>query len=637
MHKEEGRKSLSEVHGSIEASNRKGWRKLWAFMGPAYLVSVGYMDPGNWATDIAGGSQFGYALIWVLLMSNLMALLLQSLSARLGVVRQLDLAQASRAEYKPGVNYALWVMAEIAIAATDLAEVLGMAIGLQLLFGIPLVWGVTLTVLDTLIILVLHSYGMRKMEAFIVALVAVIGGAFFVEMILAKPDMSELMTGFIPTLPNETALYIAIGIIGATVMPHNLYLHSSLVQTRRIDSSSNKGIWSALKYNFIDSAIALNAAFFVNAAILVLAASTFYKAGMYEVAEIQDAHQLLAPLLGTELAPLLFGVALVAAGQSSTITGTLSGQIVMEGYLNLRIAPWLRRLITRLIAIIPAYLVIIIYGENKTGELLVFSQVVLSLQLGFAIIPLIHFTSDKVKMGVFANKMWVKILAWTIALVIIGLNVQLVINEVSVWLVEAEKPWIIWVTVMPACFGAGLLLVYITVKPLFDRRSLGKSTRIPHGTAVILEDINKPIYNRIAIAIDFSGVDAIAIQSALAQGGTQATYLLVHVVETAGAMVYGNKIADQESSVDKAALKSYATQLMDKGYNVEIKMGYGNPKRKIPNIVKEFNANLLVMGAHGHNLIKDLIFGTTVDTVRHRVDIPVFIVRENPEESPDKQ
>jgi manganese transport protein len=629
MQKEEGRKSLSEVHGSVEASNRKGWRKLWAFLGPAYLVSVGYMDPGNWATDIAGGSQFGYALIWVLLMSNLMALLLQSLSARLGVVRQLDLAQASRAEYKPGVNYALWVMAEIAIAATDLAEVLGMAIGLQLLFDLPLVWGVTLTVLDTLIILVLQSYGMRKMEAFIVALVAVIGGAFFVEMVLAKPDMSELITGFIPTLPNETALYIAIGIIGATVMPHNLYLHSSLVQTRRIDSSSQKGIWSALKYNFIDSAIALNAAFFVNAAILVLAASTFFKAGMFEVAEIQDAHQLLAPMLGTELAPLLFGIALVAAGQSSTITGTLSGQIVMEGYLNIRIAPWLRRLITRLIAIIPAYLVIILYGENKTGALLVFSQVVLSLQLGFAVIPLIHFTSDKVKMGVFANKMWVKILAWAIALVIIGLNVQLVINEVTGWLTESENPWVIWVTVIPACIAAALLLIYITVKPLFDRRSLGKASRIPHGTAVTLEDINKPIYSRIAIAIDFSSVDAIAIRSALAQGGTQATYLLIHVVETAGAMVYGSTIADKESSVDKVALKSYADQLVGKGYNVEMKMGYGNPKRKIPAMVKEFNANLLVMGAHGHNLIKDLVFGTTVDTVRHRVDIPVFIVREN--------
>ena len=629
MRKEEGRKSLSEVHASVEASSRKGWRKLWAFLGPAYLVSVGYMDPGNWATDIAGGSQFGYTLIWVLLMSNLMALLLQSLSARLGVVRQLDLAQASRSEYRPAINYSLWFMAEIAIAACDLAEVLGMAIGLQLLFDLPLVWGVTLTVLDTLIILVLQSYGMRKMEAFIVALVMVIGGAFLVEMILAKPDMGELMIGFIPSLPNDTALYIAIGIIGATVMPHNLYLHSSLVQTRRIDSSTERGIWSAIKYNFIDSAIALNAAFFVNAAILVLAASTFFKAGMYEVAEIQDAHKLLAPLLGTELAPLLFGIALVAAGQSSTITGTLAGQIVMEGYLNLRIAPWLRRLITRLIAIIPAYLVIIIYGESETGALLVLSQVVLSLQLGFAIIPLIHFTSDKSKMGIFANKAWVQLLAWLIALIIIGLNVQLVIQEVTGWLSSAgSEAWILWITVVPICIAAALLLIYITFKPVIDKRSLGKVSRIPHGTAITLEDIAKPIYNRIAITIDFTKVDNVAIQSALAQGGSQAHYLLIHVVETAGAMVYGSSIADKESSFDKEGLKNYVSQLERKNYKVEMKIGYGNPKRKIPAMVKAFDADLLVMGAHGHNLIKDLIFGTTVDTVRHRVDIPVFIVRE---------
>ena len=597
-------------------------------MGPAYLVSVGYMDPGNWATDIAGGSQFGYTLIWVLLMSNLMALLLQSLSAKLGVVRQLDLAQASRGEYRPGINYSLWFMAEIAIAATDLAEVLGMAIGLQLLFDLPLIWGVSLTVLDTLIILMLQNYGMRKMEAFIVALVAIIGGAFLVEMLIAKPDMSELVTGFIPSLPNDTALYIAIGIIGATVMPHNLYLHSSLVQTRRINTSTEKGIWSALKYNLIDSTIALNAAFFVNAAILVLAASTFFKAGMYEVAEIQDAHKLLAPLLGNELAPLLFGIALVAAGQSSTITGTLSGQIVMEGYLNLRIAPWLRRLITRLIAIIPAYIVILVYGESKTGALLVLSQVVLSLQLGFAIIPLIHFTSDKTKMGVFVNKMWVQILAWTIAIVIVGLNVKLVINEVTGWLKTSNDPWIIWITVIPLCIAAGLLLVYITFKPLIERQSAIKMSPIPHGEAVVLEDVDKPIYQKIAITLDFSKVDALAIQSALSQGGSNASYLLIHVVESAGALVYGNTIADKESSVDNAALQNYAAQLKEKGYSVDIKIGYGNPKRKIPAIVQEFDADLLVMGAHGHKFIKDLIFGTTVDTVRHRVNIPVLIVRE---------
>ena len=620
--------SLSEVHGTVHIKPGMSFKKkLLAFLGPAYMVSVGYMDPGNWATDIAGGSRFGYALIWVLLMSNLMALLLQSLSARLGVVRQLDLAQASRRTYPPVVNFFLWILAEIAIAACDLAEVLGMAIGLQLLFGLPLIWGVSLTVLDTLLLLLLQSYGMRKIEIFIIGLVAIIGGAFLVEMILAKPAMGELVKGFIPSLPNDQALYIAIGIIGATVMPHNLYLHSSLVQTRRIDSSE-RGIWQALRYNFIDSAIALNAAFFVNSAILVLAASTFFKAGLFEVADIQDAHQLLAPLLGTELAPILFGIALVAAGQSSTITGTLAGQIVMEGYLNLRIAPWLRRLITRLIAIIPAYIVILIYGESETGALLVFSQVVLSLQLGFAIIPLIHFNSDKKKMGVFVIKPWLRIAAWVIALIIVSLNVKLVIQEITIWLdIAGDRSWIIWCTVIPLCIGAGLLLLYITLKPIIDKRASEKSMKIPHGTAAVLEKIETPIYQRVAICIDFSNLDAVAIASALAQGGKNAKYMLMHVVETAGAMVYGSDIEDRESSEDTTALKNYVAQLIARGYQAEMQIGYGNPRRRIPEMVSDFKADLLVMGAHGHQFLKDLIFGATVDTVRHRVNIPVFIVR----------
>jgi manganese transport protein len=585
------------------------------------------MDPGNWATDIAGGSKFGYSLLWVLLMSNLMALLLQSLSARLGVVRQLDLAQASRSSYHPVVNFCLWILAEIAIAACDLAEVLGMAIGLQLLFGLPLIWGVSLTVLDSLLLLVLQSYGMRKIEAFIIALVAIIGISFLMEMIWAKPEVGQLMKGFIPTLPSDEALYIAIGIIGATVMPHNLYLHSSLVQTRRIDSSE-KGIWSAIKYNFIDSAIALNAAFFVNSAILILAASTFFRAGMFEVSDIQDSYKFLAPLTGTEWASILFGVALVAAGQSSTITGTLAGQVVMEGYLNLRIAPWLRRLITRLIAIIPAYVVILIYGEGKTGELLVFSQVVLSLQLGFAVIPLIHFTSDKQKMGVFAIKPWVKIAAWTIAFIIVSLNVKLVIQEITGWLNDAgENAWIIWLVVIPLCVATGILLFYITFKPLFDRRRQEKNARPPHGSASLLENLEKPIYKKIAITIDFSSVDSICIQSAMAQGGKNASYLLVHVVETAGAIWYGSEIADSESSVDTASLQDYLDQLKQQGYQVEMQIGYGNPKQIIPELVTKFDADLLVMGAHGHKWAKDLIFGTTVDTVRHRVAIPVLIVR----------
>jgi manganese transport protein len=620
-------KSLSEVHASIDATNRRGWRKVLAFLGPAYLVSVGYMDPGNWATDIAGGSRFGYALIWVLLMSNIMALLLQSLSARLGIVRQLDLAQASRKTYRSGVNYALWFLAEIAIAACDLAEVLGMAIGLQLLFGIPLIWGVSLTVLDTLLILILHSYGMRKMEVFIIALVGIIGGAFLIEMIIAKPDLGQLATGFIPSLPGDEALYIAIGIIGATVMPHNLYLHSSLVQTRRIDTSE-KGIWTAIKYNFIDSAIALNAAFFVNAAILVLAAATFFRAGLYEVADIQDAHKLLTPLLGTEYAATLFGIALVAAGQSSTITGTLAGQIVMEGYLNLRIAPWLRRLITRLIAIIPAYIVILVYGEKETGALLVFSQVVLSLQLGFAIIPLIHFNSDKKAMGIYVIKPWVKIAAWIIALVIVSLNVKLVIQEIEGWLASAgEYAWIIWLTVVPVCAAAFGLLLYITFKPWIDQRRMEKDTNLPHGTATPLQISADSHYERIAICIDFSSMDSLAIGSALKQGGKEAKYLLLHIVETAGAMIYGSEIADHESGKDHQAILEYARQLKESGYQVDTQIGFGNPRRTIPSMVKTFDADLLVMGAHGHKLFKDLIFGTTVDTVRHRVGIPVLIVQ----------
>jgi len=382
--------SLSEVHESVDTTSpRKGWRRILAYIGPAYLVSVGYMDPGNWATDLQGGAKFGYQLIWVLLMSNLMALLLQGLSARLGIVRRRDLAQANREAYPPLVNFCLYILAELAIAACDLAEVLGMAIGIYLLTGLPLIWGTVITVLDTFLFLILQRFGIRKMEAFIIALVAIIGCSFLIEIILAKPHLVDVVKGFVPSALNHQALYIAVGIIGATVMPHNLYLHSALVQTRKI-SNDPKGIKRAIKYNLIDSGIALNVAFFVNAAILILAASVFFTSGNTEVAHIQDAHRLLEPLLGSKLAPILFAVALIAAGQSSTLTGTLAGQIVMEGYLQLRINPWLRRLLTRLIAIIPAVLVILIYGEEKIDDLLVFSQVVLSLQLGFAVIPLIH-------------------------------------------------------------------------------------------------------------------------------------------------------------------------------------------------------------------------------------------------------
>jgi manganese transport protein len=459
--------SLEEVNQSVTTQNKTTvFRKILAFFGPAYLISVGYMDPGNWATDIAGGSQFGYSLLWVLLMSNLMALLLQSLSARLGIVTQRDLAQASRETYSPFINYILYFLAEVAIAACDLAEVLGMAIGINLLFDIPLIQGVLITVLDTFLLLFLIHKGIRKMEAFIIALVVIIGISFVFEMIFAQPNISKVVYGLIPSIPNSAALYIAIGIIGATVMPHNLYLHSSLVQTRKFDRSKN-GIKQALKYNLIDSTIALNLAFFVNAAILILAAATFYQNGLYQVTEIQDAHRLMEPLLG-KWAPILFAVALIAAGQSSTITGTLAGQIIMEGYLNLRIQPWVRRIITRLIAIVPAVIIILIFGENITSKLLIFSQVILSLQLGFAIIPLIHFVSDKNKMNGFEISKLTQILSWTVALIIVSLNAKLVFDEISNALKTSQNPIILWITVVPLAIGFLILLIYIFLKPFIQ-------------------------------------------------------------------------------------------------------------------------------------------------------------------------
>ncbi|MGZ3921788.1 MAG: Nramp family divalent metal transporter, partial [Bacteroidia bacterium] len=424
------KKSLEEVNSTVNTHGRGNFRKMLAFAGPAYMISVGYMDPGNWATDLAGGSKFGYSLLWVLVMSNIIALLLQSFSARLGIVSGKDLAQASRENYPPFVNLFLYILAEIAIAACDLAEVIGMAIGIHLLFpGVSILFGVCITVLDSFILLFLLHKGVRKLEAFIIFLVVMIGGSFLIELFIAKPSGAGIISGLTPFIANEEALYIAIGIIGATVMPHNLYLHSSLVQTRKFQRTPVE-IRKAIKYNTIDSAIALNLALFVNAAILILAAATFFTSGKHDVTDIQDAHQLLAPMLGSTLAPILFAVALIAAGQSSTITGTLAGQVVMEGYLNLRLQPWIRRLITRLIAIIPAVLTILILGDAATGKLLILSQVILSLQLGFAVIPLIHFVSDKKKMGEFVVPFWQKSLAWLSAIVIVGLNVRLVYGEI---------------------------------------------------------------------------------------------------------------------------------------------------------------------------------------------------------------
>jgi manganese transport protein len=616
--------SLSEVHETIDLTTKKrGWGRLLAYMGPAYLVSVGYMDPGNWATDLAGGAKFGYALIWVLLMSNLMALLLQALSARLGIVRRRDLAQANREVYPPMINFFLYLLAELAIAACDLAEVLGMAIGIQLLTGLPLIWGVSFTVLDTFLLLYLQRLGMRKMEAFIVALVGVIGASFLVEIFLAKPDFKEVVTGFIPSLPGSEALYIAIGIIGATVMPHNLYLHSALVQTRKI-ANNKAAIKQALKYNFIDSTIALNAAFFVNAAILVLAASVFFKTGLTQVAEIKDAHHLLDGLLGTKLAPALFAIALIAAGQSSTITGTLAGQIVMEGYLNLRINPWMRRLITRLLAILPAIFCILFFGENKIDSLLVLSQVVLSLQLGFAVIPLIHFVSDKVTMGEHAIGWKIKVLAWLIAAILVYLNVRMVINELSGFFAQPGNfLWKFLIAIVVLFIS--ILFILMTVLPIIRKKQRTDVFRL-HPDAARLQKFSIPKVDCIAIALDFSSRDEKLIAHALSQGTKATKFMLVHVVESASARTFGEASDDFETRKDRQHLESYVEQLKTIGYNVEGHLGYRNRINEIVRIVKEGDANMLVMGAHHHSGIMDYLYGETVEKVRHRVDIPVLIV-----------
>jgi manganese transport protein len=428
--------SLAEVYRTIPVREGAWWRKALAFAGPGYLVAVGYMDPGNWATDLAGGAQFGYTLLSVILVSNLMAILLQGLAAKLGIVTGRDLAQACRDHYSRPVSLALWLICELAIAACDLAEVIGSAIALQLLFGIPLPWGIALTALDVLIVLYLQNKGFRLLEALVVALIVTIAACFLFEIVISRPDVRGLLAGFVPRpsiLADRDQLYIAIGILGATVMPHNLYLHSSIVQTRRYEENA-AGKRVAVKYAFIDSTIALSFALFINAAILIVASATFHRTGHTGVAEIQDAYQLLSPLLGVSGASAVFALALLASGQNSTLTGTLAGQIVMEGFLNIRLRPWLRRLITRAIAIIPAAVTAILFGASGTAKLLILSQVVLSLQLSFAVFPLVRFTSEKVKMGEFVNPVWLKLLAYAVAIVIAALNVWLLGLIVRGWL-----------------------------------------------------------------------------------------------------------------------------------------------------------------------------------------------------------
>jgi manganese transport protein len=619
-------RSLSDVHASVGTGQLSFWRRMFAFAGPAYLVSVGYMDPGNWATDLEGGARFGYRLLWVLVMSNAMAILLQTLSARLGIVSGRDLAQACRETYPRRINLALWVLCEIAIAACDLAEVLGAAIALNLLFHIPLLYGVLITAADTLLVLWFQSFGIRVIEAFVLSLIAVMAACFCIEIFWAKPGVSEMITGLLPRLDGNS-LYIAIGILGATVMPHNLYLHSALVQTRHI-GQNQAARRVACRYNLIDSAVALNGAMFVNIAILVLAAAVFFRRGII-VTEIQQAQVLLVPLLGTSLAGIIFAVALLCSGQSSTLTGTLAGQVVMEGYLNFRMRPWLRRLITRSLAVIPAALTIYFAGDKATFGLIILSQVLLSMQLPFAIIPLIHFTSDRSRMGEFASAVWVKVLAWITALVVVGLNIILAVPVISGWLAGAGA-WrpLIWMLTVPTGIGLLGLLAFVTLEPMLTRRKLGMApVTLPDTTGA--EAAAAPQYQRILVPLDHTALDQLALNHAAAMARIYgAKIFLLHVEEGVTSYVYGGDSSTAEVELGEQYLERIAQSLRDQGIAVETSISHSNsPTKEIIRYSREIQPDLLIMGAHGHGGLKDLIFGNTINPVRHHLQVPMLIVR----------
>jgi len=601
---------------------------MFAFAGPAYLVSVGYMDPGNWATDLEGGARFGYRLLWVLVMSNAMAVLLQALSARLGIVSGRDLAQACRETYPRPVSLALWGLCEIAIAACDLAEVLGAAIALQMLFHIPLLAGVLLTGTDTLLLLLFQSFGIRTIEAFILALISVIAAAFCIEVFWAKPVVSEIFSGLAPRL-NRDSLYLAIGILGATVMPHNLYLHSALVQTRNIGNNDGAKR-TACRYNFIDLMVALNGAMLVNCAILVLAAAVFFKHGIV-VTEIQQAHELLVPLLGTSLAGVMFAVALLCSGQSSTLTGTLAGQIVMEGFLNIRMRPWIRRLITRSVAITPAALTIYFMGSSSTLSLLLLSQVIISMQLPFAVVPLIHFTSDRARMGGFANRAWVQWLSWITAITIIGLNFWLAGLAVQGWL-ETAGPWrtLIWMVCLPAAAGVVVLLLWVGLEPYVGRRrrlaARAAAVVFPETGGAEAAELG---YQRILVPLDHSELDRMAISHAAAMARLHGgRVFLLHVEEGVTSQVYGRDSSTAEVEAGEQYLERIAQQLRGQGVEVETAISHSpSPGKEIVRFAREIQPDLVIMGAHGHGGLKDLIFGNTINPVRHELQVPMLIVR----------
>jgi manganese transport protein len=621
------KRSLEEVHRSVTIPTTKSWRRLFAFAGPAYLVSVGYMDPGNWATDIQGGSQFQYSLLWVLLMSNAMAVLLQTLSARLGLVTGRDLAQACHDDYPRAVNYVLFGLCEIAIAACDLAEVLGSAIGLNLLLGIPVLYGVLITGCDVLLLLIIQHFGIRKLEAFILMLVATIGACFLVEIFLCRPSIGGIASGFVPEFLSGNKLYVAIGILGATVMPHNLYLHSALVQSRDV-TRSRDAVKQACRYNLIDSAVAMNAAFFVNAAILIVAAATFYP---HPVEELQQAHTMLDKVLGNWMAPYAFALALLCAGQSSTITGTLAGQITMEGFLQFRIRPWLRRMVTRALAIIPAVIVILSSGEAGVYRLLILSQVVLSLQLSFAVVPLVRFTSSKLRMGPFVNPGWLKVLAWLVTAIIAALNAELVYEQIAEWTKSAgDWGWLVVVVCFPIAAGLTVLLGWM----VFRREKEGR--RIPEVSA---EEVASHAagaqrrFKRIGVALDALSTDSAMLAEAVGLARIhQADLVLMHVVNGVGGTWYGAQTGDLESRDDELYLQSLAErlriELAGQGIpSIEAVLGYGDASTEIVNLSRQHQIDLMVLGGHGHRGLLDLLHGQTISGVRHHLDIPIVAVR----------
>jgi manganese transport protein len=633
--------SLEEIHSSVPIPPQSRWRRFLAFSGPAFLISVGYMDPGNWATDLEAGSKYGYVLLWVLLLSNFMALLLQSLSARLGIVTGMDLAQTCRANYPRPAVIALWILCEIAIIACDLAEVIGTIIALKLLFNLPYGWGLAIAAADTFLLLALQRRGVRLLELVTLGLIAIIAGSFFIEICLARHDWWAMIQGFIPGLDTSDrarftgSLYVAIGMLGATVMPHNLYLHSALVQTRDFPQTS-AGKRQACKYNLVDSLIALNGAFFVNAAILVMSVATFYSQQL-EVESLQEAHKLLGEVwMG--FASFLFAIALLASGQSSTMTGTLAGQVVMEGFVRLRLRPWVRRLVTRSLAIIPAMMVIA-FAESQAEsgsaadrwllELIVLSQVVLSFQLPFAIIPLIQWTADSGRMGEFASRGWLKVLAWCCAVIVVALNATLIVLQMSKWgtAIAENGGNPLWIYAIGSALSLALMgfLAWVTIYPFWSPREekFERPASVPELPAIA--------YQRIGVAVELEGTDdAVLVQAAALARAHHADLVVIHVVEGAPAAVLGADAADQEARDDRRLMTELTEHLRADGLNALGVLGFGDPAEELVRIVKEQRLDLLVVGSHGHRFLADLALGRTVSPVLHRLTIPVLVVPNRP-------